>query len=63
MASEGQQHIAMLRILLAVCETALHAFHAADNPLDDDFVTQLQQVTDRTREELSDLTDLLAKPQ
>ncbi len=53
----------MLRILLAVCETALHAFHAADNPLDDDFVTQLQQVTDRTREELSDLTDLLAKPQ
>jgi hypothetical protein len=43
----------MLRILLATCETALDAFHAADNPLDAEFVEELQRITDRTRQELA----------
>jgi hypothetical protein len=51
-ASDTQQHIAMLRILLATCETALDAFQAADNPLDEAFVVDLEQITERTREEL-----------
>jgi hypothetical protein len=52
-ASDTQQHVAMLRILLATCETALDAFHAADNPLDAKFVEELQRITDRTRQELA----------
>lgn len=42
----------MLRILLATCETALDAFRAADNPLDEAFVADLEGITERTREEL-----------
>ena len=43
----------MLRILLATCETALDAFRAADNPLDVEFVKDLQRITERTRGELA----------
>jgi hypothetical protein len=51
-ASDTPQQIAMLRILLATCETALDAFRAADNPLDEAFVADLERITERTREEL-----------
>lgn len=53
MASDTQRHVAMLRILLATCETALHAFHAADNPVDAGFVEELQRIAERTRQELA----------
>jgi hypothetical protein len=56
-ASDTQQHIAMLRILLATCETALDAFHAADNPIDAEFVADLERVTERTRQELAALAE------
>jgi hypothetical protein len=52
MASDTQQHVAMLRILLATCDTALDAFHAADNPVDSEFVEELKRITERTRQEL-----------
>ena len=42
----------MLRILLATCETALDAFRAAENPLDAEFLTDLERITERTRGEL-----------
>jgi hypothetical protein len=42
----------MLTILLATCERALRAFQAADNPLDDEFVRDLERVMARTRGEL-----------
>ena len=45
----------MLRILLATCETALDAFRAADNPIDEEFVAELQRITERTRQELGAL--------
>jgi hypothetical protein len=45
----------MLSILLATCETTLDAFRAADNPLDTDFVADLQRITERTRAELAEL--------
>ena len=48
----------MLRIVLATCETALEAFRAADNPVDTEFVVELERITLRTREEI----DALAKP-
>jgi hypothetical protein len=46
------QYFAMLKILLATCETALDAFQAADNPVDGEFVVELQRITERTRQEL-----------
>ena len=42
----------MLAILLATCEEALEAFRAVDNPLDEEFVRDLEQVMARTRGEL-----------
>ncbi len=42
----------MLRILLAAAERALEAFQAADNPVDDEFVEDLERIVDRTRAEL-----------
>jgi hypothetical protein len=42
----------VLAILLATCERALEAFQAADNPLDEDFVRDLERVMARTRGEL-----------
>lgn len=46
----------MLTILLATCETTLQAFRAADNPVDEEFVDDLERVVARTRQELEDLT-------
>ena len=42
-------------ILLATCERALEAFQAADNPVDREFVTDLERVIERTRRELDAL--------
>ena len=42
----------MLAILLATCEKALEAFQAADNPLDEEFVRDLERVMARTRGQL-----------
>ncbi len=47
----------MLGILLATCERSLEAFRAADNPLDTEFVTDLERITERTRAELKALSD------
>jgi hypothetical protein len=47
----------MLRILLATCETTLDAFRGADNPVDVDFVAELQRITERTRAELAELVN------
>jgi hypothetical protein len=52
----------MLRILLGVCETALDAFRAADNPLDGQFVADLERITERTRGELETLAAQVANP-
>jgi hypothetical protein len=52
--SPGEQTIkqqrAVLVILLATCERALEAFNAADNPLDEAFVTDLERIATRTRQ-------------
>jgi hypothetical protein len=45
----------MLRILLATCETAFDAFQAADNPVDAEFVDDLQRIAERARQELAAL--------
>ena len=50
-ATDIQQRNILL-ILLATCERALEAFGAADNPLDTEFVADLERITERTRGEL-----------
>lgn len=52
----------MLRILHAVCQTALDAFQAADNPLDKEFVEDLERIMERTRDELEALANQIANP-
>ena len=46
------RHRALLLILLAASERALEAFQAADNPVDEAFVVDLQRIVARTRAEL-----------
>lgn len=59
---EEAQAIAMLRILLATCETTLQTLHAADNPVDSDLVADLERMIGRTRDELTKLVADLADP-
>jgi hypothetical protein len=51
----GTQQRSMLMILLGTCERALEAFQAADNPVDREFVADLERVIERTRTELEAL--------
>jgi hypothetical protein len=60
-ASPNQQ-LAMLRILYGACVTALEAFRAADNPVDELLVTDLEAMVERTKGEIDRLTTHLAKP-
>jgi hypothetical protein len=55
MERDFQQQVSMLRILHAACTTALDAFHAADNPIDTQLVADLEDMVERTRDELERL--------
>ena len=50
------QQRSMLVILLAACQTALTAFEAASNELDEDLVSDLRNMAARTERELAALT-------
>ena len=50
--AEAGQHAAMLRILLATCLTAVDAFRAANNPVDQQLLIDLEHMIERTRVEL-----------
>jgi len=60
MATDTHQHLAMLRILYGACATALQAFRAADNPVDDQLVADLDTMLERTKGEIERLTSHLA---
>jgi hypothetical protein len=60
--AEAHQHLAMLRILYGACSTALDAFRAADNPVDDQLVNDLEAMIERTKGEIERFTAHLAKP-
>ncbi len=60
--SDLTQQRSMLVLLLAACEQALETFQAADNPLDEAFVTDLERIIERTRRELETLHAQIAKP-
>jgi hypothetical protein len=61
MAADTRQHLAMLRILYGSCSAALDAFRAADNPVDDQLVADLEAMVERTRTEIERLAADLAK--
>ena len=61
MATDTHQHLAMLRILYGSCVTALEAFRAADNPVDDALVADLETMVERTKGEIERLSAHLAK--
>jgi hypothetical protein len=52
----------MLRILYGACSAALEAFHAADNPVDEQLVADLEHMVERTRDEIERLAADLAQP-
>ena len=57
-----RQEIALLRILIAASEKALEAFEAADNPVDEEFVRDLERVLERSRLELAAFASQNARP-
>ena len=61
MASDTHQHLAMLRILYGACAAALDAFRAADNPVDEQLVIDLETMVTRTQDEIERLSADLAK--
>lgn len=59
-ARPNDQQLAMLQILYGACSAALNAFKAADNPVDEQLVLDLEVMVARTRGEIDRLATLLA---
>ena len=62
MAADTHKHLSMLRILYGPCAAALDGFRAADNPVDEQLVVDLETMVTRTRSEIERLSALLASP-
>ena len=54
-AKSDEQQLAMLHILYGACSAALNAFRAADNPIDEQFVNDLEAMVARTQNEIERL--------
>lgn len=59
-ARSSEQQLAMLHILSGACTAALNAFRAADDPVDEQLVADLESMIVRTRGEIDRLVALLA---
>ena len=57
-----RQEIALLTILIACGEKAIEAFQASDNPVDMDFLADLERVIERSRNELVALRQANPEP-
>lgn len=57
-----RQEMALLTILIACGEKAIEAFQASDNPVDTDFLAELERVIERSRAELVALGQANLKP-
>ena len=62
MATGTHRHLAMLRILYGACAAALDAFRAADNPVDERLVADLETMVERTKGEIERLSPDLTRP-
>jgi hypothetical protein len=49
--------MALLRILIASGEKTIEAFHASSNPVDEDFLVELERIIQRSRDELAALAE------
>jgi hypothetical protein len=54
------QQLAMLHILYGACTAALNAFHAADNPVDEQLVRDLEVMVKRTQGEIERMSARMA---
>lgn len=61
MTADTHKHLAMLRILYGACSASLDAFQAADNPVDEELVVDLETMVERTKGEIERLSALLAQ--
>ena len=52
MEATTQQQLSMLRILYGACSAALDAFRAADNPVDEQLMADLEVMVERTKGEI-----------
>jgi hypothetical protein len=59
-AKSNEQQLAMLRILYGACSAALDAFRAADNPIDQRLILDLETMVARTHDEIERMTVRLA---
>ena len=59
-AKSSEQQLAMLHILYGACTAALNAFRAADNPVDEQLVVDLEAMVVRTRAEIDRIAARLA---
>jgi hypothetical protein len=62
MPADTHKQLAMLRILYGACGAALDAFRAADNPVDEQLVRDLETMVERTKGEIERLSASLAAP-
>jgi hypothetical protein len=62
MAPDTHKHLAMLRILYGACAAALDAFHAADNPVDEELIVDLETMVTRTQGETNDSRHISQSP-
>jgi hypothetical protein len=60
METTTQQQLSMLRILYGACAAALDAFRAADNPVDEQLMADLEVMVERTKGEIERLAAHLA---
>jgi hypothetical protein len=58
-AKSDEQQLAMLHILYGACSAALTAFRAADNPIDEQLVLDLEAMVVRTQDEIERLAPRL----
>ena len=52
------QEKALLAILIATGEKTIEAFHATANPVDTEFLAELERIIERSRQELAALRSL-----
>ena len=57
MTRTGKEEIALLKILIATGERSIEAFQASANLKDEELLADLERVVERSRAELTALTD------
>jgi hypothetical protein len=59
-SEEIHRQIALLNILIACGEKAIEAFQASANPVDAEFLVELQRIVERSKDEAAALKESVA---